>query len=102
MTKQILEHADGMFSEPQKKITYCYDTWRSMYDQLRQNLKEITFHKGIPDEDQFNEWGTIHSHKLLILDDCLLEASNSEYLMNMFCDHQNLTGFFNTECVPEG
>lgn len=76
--------SDGMFSEPPKKLIVCYDTWQPMFDDLRKNL-DITFHQGLPDEDQFNAWATITDHKILVIDDCLAEGANSPALMKMFC-----------------
>lgn len=97
LTKRILENASGMFSESPKKIILCYDTWQPMFEELRRNLKEITFHQGLPNEDQFNEWGEIDGHKLLVIDDCMAEGVDSPHLMKMFCvksHHQNITVMF--------
>lgn len=84
ITKQLLEHADGMFSEPTKKLIVCYDTWQPMFDDMRAKL-DITFHQGLPDEDLFNEWSNIIQHKILVIDDCLAEGADSPALMKMFC-----------------
>lgn len=68
-----------------------------MFDQLRHSLKEITFHQGLPNEDQFEEWGEIPGHKLLVIDDCMAEGVDSPHLMKMFCvksHHQNFTVLF--------
>ena len=97
LTNKIIENADGMFSEEIRKIIFCYDPWQSLYDELRKNVAEITFHKGLPSEQQFDEWGEITGHKLLILDDCLLESSNSTLVMKLFCvksHHLNLSVLF--------
>lgn len=97
LTKQILEHANGMFSEVTKKVILCYNAWQPMFDELRRSMNEITFHQGLPNEDQFNEWGEIDGHKLLVIDDCMTEGANSLHLMNMFCvksHHRNFTVMF--------
>lgn len=96
ITKQLLEHADGMFSEPPKKLIVCYDTWQPMFDDMRKTL-DITFHRGLPDEDQFNEWSNMKDHKILVIDDCLAEGAESPALMKMFCiksHHANFSVLF--------
>ena len=97
LTKQILENADGMFMEKPCKIIICYDTWQPMFDQLMTNLKEVTFHQGLPNEEQFREWSDIDGHKILVVDDCMAEGVNSTDLMKMFCvssHHNNITVMF--------
>jgi len=67
LNKQMLQHTDGTFNEPPSKIIFCYDTWQSMFDELKQDLIEITFHQGLPNEEQFKEWSDVDGHKLLVI-----------------------------------
>jgi len=97
LTKQILEHAHGMFSEKPSKIIICYNSWQPMFDELRTNLEEVTFHQGLPNDETFTEWAKIDGHKILAIDDCMVEGSNSVELMNMFCvksHHNNISILF--------
>jgi len=97
LTKHILGNANGMFTEPPSKIIVCYDTWQPMFDELKRNLQEITFHQGIPDEEQFKEWGEVNGHKVLVIDDYMVEGVDNANLMKVFCvgsHHNNITVLF--------
>lgn len=96
LAKRILENANGMFSESPVKIILCYDTWQPMFDDLRKTL-DITFHQGLPDEDQFSIWSSVDGHKLMLIDDCMAEGVESPDLMKMFCvksHHANFSVLF--------
>jgi len=97
LTKQILEHADGMFSEKPSKIIICYNSWQPIFDELRTKLEKITFHQGLPNDETFTEWTEIDGHKILVIDDCMAEGSNSSELQKMFCvnsHHNSITVLF--------
>jgi len=68
-----------------------------MFDDLKINLIEVTFHRGLPNEEQFKEWTDIVGHKLLVIDDCMTEGVNSMEIMKMFCvnsHHNNISVLF--------
>lgn len=83
ITKQILESADSMFREPVKTKIICYDTWQPMFDEL-QGKMDISFHKGLPNEEQFEDWSSTEGHTILVIDDCMSQRVNSSDLEKMF------------------
>ena len=97
MERKLYKNASFNGENHTCKIIICYDTWQPMFDQLMTNLKEVTFHQGLPNEEQFREWSDIDGHKILVVDDCMAEGVNSTDLMKMFCvssHHNNITVMF--------
>lgn len=84
-TKQLLEQADGTFKIAPSKIFYCYSVWQSLYDEMIRNISNIEFIKGLPSMETLEEWGKLDGHKILVLDDLMLDASDSSELAHLMC-----------------
>lgn len=97
LTKQILENADGMFEVPPSKIFFCYTAWQPMYDEMKQSIKVITFHHTLPSGDTLEEWCSLEGHKIIVIDDLLIDGCDSTDILKMFCigsHHNNVSIIF--------
>lgn len=82
-TKNLLENADGMFQVPPSKIFYCYSIWQSVFDEMKSAIPNIEFFQGFPFMDVLSEWGTLQGHKVLVLDDLMVESADSKELIHL-------------------
>lgn len=82
-TKNILENADGMFEVPPSNIFYCYSIWQSIFDEMRSSVSNLQFYQGFPSMDVLSEWGTLQGHKVVVLDDLMMEAADSKELIHL-------------------
>ena len=90
-----------MFKMPPTKIFVCYTVWQDIYDELSKDTN-VECHKGVPTNEQLTEWGELEGHKIVVLDDLMMECSNSEEmirLMTIFCHHYCLTTLYLTQNV---
>lgn len=97
LTKNILKHADGMFKVSPSKIFFCYSIWQNLYDEMKDEIKNIRFQQGLPTMEDLNDWGGEDGHKLLVLDDLMIKGADSEELIHMMCvgsHHTNVTVIF--------
>lgn len=85
LTREILKHADGMFKKPIIRIMFCYGVWQDLYDQMKQEIPFIEFHRGFPPADEMQEWGNIKGHKILVLDDLMIDAADNLDMVHLLC-----------------
>lgn len=57
LTRQILQHANGMFKKPTVRILFCYGVWQDLYNQMNKEIPLIEFYQGLPSSDEIYEWG---------------------------------------------
>ena len=69
LAKNILKHVDGMLKIPPTKICFCYTVYQPLYDEMKKEIPLIEFHQGLPTMDTLTEWGAIHDHNIVVLDD---------------------------------
>lgn len=94
LTRQILQHANGMFKQPTVQILFCYGVWQDLYDQMNKEIPFIEFHQGLPSSDEIYEWGAIEGHKILVLDDLMIDAADKVEMAHLLCvgsHHYNIT-----------
>jgi GTPase SAR1 family protein len=82
---KILRNKDVMFGEsPPKVIRYYYGIWQDTFDDMSKEIQGLSFHKGLPTEDEILSFTDPNSHTLIILDDVMHEAANSEVVELIF------------------
>lgn len=94
LTRQILQHADGMFKKPVVRIMFCYSVWQELYTKMKTVLPFIEFHQGFPSKEEMLEWRSNEGHKILVLDDLMIDAADSMETVHMFyvgSHHYNIT-----------
>lgn len=97
LTKQLLKHADGVFKVPPSQIYFCYSIWQNIYTEMQNEITNIQFYHGLPSLEELNDWGTEVGHKILVLDDLMMKAVDSDELVHMLCvgsHHSNFTVIF--------
>jgi cobalamin biosynthesis Co2+ chelatase CbiK len=74
-----------MFKIPPTKIFFCYAVYQPLYDEMKKEIPLIEFHQGLPTMDTLTEWGAIHGHKIVVLDDLMMDAANSDEIVHLMC-----------------
>ena len=74
-----------MFKTPPSKIYFCYSMWQNLYDEMQKGIKNIQCYQGLPFMEELNDWGDEGGHKILVLDDLMIQGVDSEQLIHMMC-----------------
>ena len=97
-TKRLLENAAGMFDTPPQRIIYAYSEYQPVFDIMKTTIPNITFHKGLPDRDEIEDFS--EGHVILVLDDLMLKITASEECVQLFTvtsHHKNVSVLFLTQ-----
>ena len=63
---RFLKNISHMFGDtPTEKILYCYGVYQLLFDQMREDVPNLMFHRGLPDVEEIE---ALSGHSLLILD----------------------------------
>jgi len=97
-TQKIIRHKDNMFPRAHpEEVLYCYGAYQPLFDEMEKEFEFITFHQGLPSEETVNEFGSSHTHKLIVLDDLMQQAAKSqdtELLFTQKSHHMNISVIF--------
>jgi hypothetical protein len=63
----------------------CYGVWKNLYNQTKQEMPFIEFHKGFPPADEMQELGNIKGHNILVLDDFMIDAADNLDMVHLLC-----------------
>lgn len=91
--KRVLENRTVMFQTPPIKVVYFYSVEQPLFAEM----KDVTFHKGIPED--FTEFADYPNHVAFVLDDLMLPALNDPKVAELFTvgsHHLNISIFFLT------
>ena len=83
--KKMLEQADGVFTEPPKRIVFCYNIFQDLFHRMAETIPNITFYEGVPDRSTMEEWSsqTGGGHLLIIFDDLYKEVIQSKAVCDL-------------------
>ena len=82
---RLLRNVDKMFGDsPPRNIRYYYGIWQSTFDEMKREVRGITFHEGLPTEDELMSFTDPKVHSLVILDDVMHLACNSSVVELIF------------------
>ena len=84
---KLLICKEEKFNPVPTSILYCYTHWQPSYDNLKDLMPEIEWHKGLPTLEN-------HNNAIVILDDLMDASMNNESIMQAFTQkshHQNIT-----------
>lgn len=82
---KILLNKDVMFGNKEpKKMRYYYGIWQQSFREMQSKIQGLSFHEGLPTEDELLSFTDPDSHTLLILDDVMHLAANSEVVELIF------------------
>lgn len=71
---------DNIFNTKFHCITYHYSEHQPLFDEIKKSVKDISFVEGLPEKIERHD----NDFCLLILDDLLTDASNSEIILDLF------------------
>jgi hypothetical protein len=92
LLKNILQRKDSLIAPPPAAIVWYYKRWQPDYDKLISTIAGIEFIEGMPASPTYCEKPT-----LLILDDLMADASQSDAVCNLFIEgshHLNISVFY--------
>ena len=76
LVRSILNHFNELFNPVPSKIVYCYGAYQSAFDDLMQNIPDITFVEGFPE----NLCDMISTNSLEIVDDLMSQCSQNQIM----------------------
>ena len=84
LIKKMLTRANGVFKVPPSKIIYCYSIWQEkLFEEIKDTVENISFHKGLVDEEVFNSNDNVHS--ICVIDDLMVDVADSKFIQKLFC-----------------
>jgi len=93
--KKVLFYKEKLFPEKvPKHILYCYGVWQSLFEEMEQNIPEITFHKGVPSSEVIEAIAKNKEHNIIILDDLMQDVVKNpeiEILFTRGAHHKDLS-----------
>ena len=100
---RLLRNLSGMYqSEPPERILYCYGVWQQLYEDMEQNISNISFHEGLPSKEILDELSDENTKVLIILDDLFNKVVSSENVADVFtsgCHHKGFSCVFITQNI---
>lgn len=74
-----------LYKVPPSKILYCYSsTYQPIFDQMKQDIPEISFCEGMPNSEHIDTLTHSGQSSILVLDDMMSSIINSEESMKWF------------------
>ena len=83
LTIKILENADSLFHQPPEFVVHCYKECLPMFDDMKDLVRELILHQGVPSRKQMEEWAQ-GRHFNLVLDDLQQVCENKRDVAEMF------------------
>ena len=93
---RLLRYRDDMFINPPRDVLYCYAIWQLLFEVMEKELPFITFHGGLPNDDELNGLSSDQECNLVILDDLMDSVTSSADMENLFVKGIASSSF---ECV---
>ena len=96
--RRLLKYKQQVFDcKPPYKIRYYYGIWQELFAQIQNEIDNISFHQGLPSEEELLEFTDPNIHTMIVLDDLMHEASNSqvvELIFTRLSHHRFLSCFY--------
>ena len=54
--RKKLEHGDNLFVTPPEFVVYCYKEWLPMFEEMKQSVKNLILHQGVPNQEEMEQW----------------------------------------------
>lgn len=83
--QKILENKNIVIEPRPDRIIYCYSSWQTKFDDIKNKIQYIEFHEGIKNIDEINPT----YNNLIIFDDLLNECEKDESILNLFTVHSH-------------
>ncbi len=86
--------------DPPEKIMHRYGIYQPLFDEMERTVPNFVSRKGIPSEEEIDEFCDGRSHVLLILDDLMnsvVQSPDMELLFTRGCHHKGISVIFLTQ-----
>ena len=93
-TEQFLRHVQDLFDQPIHKIVYCYGEFQPQFLVMEQNIPNLQFIEGFP-EDIYSLFDKTPG--VLVIDDLMTESTNKDSMVNVItkgCHHRGISTLF--------
>ena len=101
---RLLKNKDVMFSSPVEKVLYCYGAEQELFNEMKNQIPNITFHKGLP--DNLESFSRGYNHCAIVLDnlmDSVVKDVEMQRLFTQGAHHLKLSVLFLTHnCFQQG
>lgn len=81
---RLLRHKDEMFVNSPQKVLYCYGAYQRLFEDMERELPFISFHDGLPSEEELNDLADETVCNLVVLDDLMNSVTSSPDMENLF------------------
>jgi hypothetical protein len=96
--RKMIKNISNVYAYPApEKILFCYAVYQPLYDKIKSENNQIEFKKGLPNEDEIEQWNYDQEpdvHKLIILDDLhhlLVNDRGIDLLLTQGSHHKNIS-----------
>jgi septin family protein len=93
----VLKNTHNLIHPLPNNILYCYSNWQPIFNELKQDIKNIEFLPGVPEMDTIDNC-------LVILDDLMADCIDNKEVFNLFTvgsHHRNASVIFLTQNIFE-
>jgi hypothetical protein len=52
---------------------------------MKKDIPNMHFHQSLPSMETLTEWGEIMGHKIVVLDDLMMDAADSDGIVHLMC-----------------
>lgn len=92
----LLKHASTMFTDRVEEIHYCYASYQSIYDTIKEvdGVDKVVFHSGMPLVNECVKWSYMKQHIVVVFDDLMTELSRDKEMVKFVtvnCSHNRIT-----------
>ncbi len=90
------------FTEPVRKILYCYGVYQPKFNEMKRELPNIEFHFGLPNKDTVEKYSNTNFLDVIVLDDLMeqiVDNVEAQALFTKYCHHYNISTIFLTQNV---
>ena len=97
----FLQQMDYLYETPPRKIMYCYGIYQPLFEEMEQELPQLTLHRGLPTTKDIEDFAE-GQHDLIVLDDLMHDVLDSKTVELMFtrdCHHRKLSVIFITQNI---
>ena len=98
---KLLKNSKGMFvQDPPETILYCYGTWQDLFEDMEENIPNMTFQEGLPNVDTLNAIANNGKHNVIVIDDLahqLVKSPAMEVLFTQGCHHKKFSVIYITQ-----
>lgn len=82
--KFLSQKNDLFFENSPNMVLYCYNVYQAMFENMKENIENIEFFRGLPGDDKLNAIMKTGNHNIIVVDDLMHEISNDPDMEKLF------------------